>query len=1007
MKPFVRAVSVLAVFLLFAGWSQAQVITDFENAANGTQSWGKMWGGSYVSHARVADPTGRTAGVLAMNCDGGAGDAKAAIGIDPMKLGWDSADKPGAKFFTVDVWIPADFPDSAVIKVWCQVAEGSWQWTDIKYAIAGQSNRLFAGKWNTLHYPILYFMKQYANFQPWLKLKGGIEIGFSSDKSSGASFKGDVLIDNYALFGVEPITVADFSTDQGGFGKGWGDALTEVKQMADPDDATNGVLALSCDASQGDGKAAIAKDNLNLLWKSAEAEGAYFMTYKVYVPADFPTNALIKVWAQIAEGSWQWTDFKFSISGEGSRLKAGQWNTIHYPIKYAMAVWPNFQPWLKVKGGLEIYFGTGQTWTGTVLVDDFQLHTLEVGKKWVMADFEKASAGTQGFYNNNWGPALLAVSRTADPTGRSVGVMKTDWDFSKGSKGSFEHNNVNLKWTDTDTGATLVTIDIWLPADMPQGAQISIFGMDHKSWNWTEDKYFNTDSTLTPGKWHKLTYDVLKYVKDGKIDPKATLTIGCQIYYNVANTWSGSIYWDDFTLVGVEAPMGAVVSPKVTYTIETAQLPGGGSFDYAHLTWEDNTLGTETYNVYVSTRPITDLNAEDVNLIGDKVPHGTQYWNFRPYSSKIRSVDLYFAVTAVGPDGETALTDDCRVGPIQLATCMPARINYVADFASQFVLDGLDNEFEPYKHTGLKPERPGGAEAGNWTPESTDMNWNVTFVIDNDYLYISADVTDDDLNAIGDQPIYSGSQSWMGDALEFYLGIYNAVLLKRWHGHGTVDAGNGDWRISYTAWGTTERSGSAPYNFPGVEKTVYQKFTGDGYIIESRICLDSLAMGGNIDVVDGAMLPLRIDGTDLDPNPPHNDTGRTLWTGWGSMWNHEDWKRPSTWGFMEVVGGPTSVDDNPLNTPYEFSLANNYPNPFNPTTTLKYSLAKATQVTIKVYDLLGKEVRTLVDGKKQAGPHTVQWDGRNNLGQVVPTGIYFCQMVTSEYSRTIKMTMIK
>lgn len=1009
MKLFSKVMVVVSTILLLGSMAFSQVQFDFESTSAGTQNWGIWWGNAANSLSRAVDPTGRSTGVLKLSCTAATGDGKAAIGIDPLPLGWTSALQQGAKFFTVDVYLPADFPDSAQVKLWAQIAEGSWQWTDYKWSIAGEGMHCKAGQWVTLHYPVLGMMEAYPNFQPWLKIKGGIEVYFPSDKSSSPTWSGDILIDNFAIEGVEPIVVADFRTSQANFGKYWGDALTAVSIEFDPNDATNEVFVLDCDASKGDTKAAIGTDPVNLLWTSAQAEGAYFASFRVYVPADFPTNAVIKVWMQIAEGSWQWTDYKFSVAGEGVHIKAGQWNTIYYPVKHAMETWPNFQPWLKVKGGLEIYFGAGQTWKGKVLMDDYTLHTLEVGDKWVVGNWDKPSAGLQGFANNGWGAGLISIDQAADPSGRTPGVLATNWDFGKAlagsKKGSFDNTNINLGWTSkSDTGATAITMDVWVPADAPLGAQISIFAMDHAKWTWTEKSFFLNDSTFKPGMWNTMTYNVLEHVASGEIDPTTVLTVGCQIYYNVDNNWAGTVYFDNFTLVGIKAPEGKVVSPAITGTIETFSGPGV-TYNYFNVAWVDNEIGTETYNVYMSKSPITNVAAPGVVLIGNAIPHATQYYAYRPWSKTSEPVTLYFAVTAVASDGtEMDLTDKSVAGPLTCNTSVTAKAYYVADFASKFSLDGLDNEFTDYKQYGLRAERHNGTDTTGWTPTSTDMSWNATFVIDDDYLYISADVTDDDLNANGSEPVVSGSQAWMGDALEFYLGFYNA-LLEPPHKFKDVDlAGTGDWRIGFTAWGTTQKSGSSDFEFPGVERTVYQKFTGDGYIIEVRIALDSLAKGHDLKVVDGMMMPLRIDGTDLDPSK--GDTGRTLWTGWGNQGNSQDWMRPATFGFLQVIGGPTAVETEPVQ-PLVFELKNNYPNPFNPVTTISYQVAKTSPVRIAVYDLLGKEVATLVDGQITAGSHTITWNGQNHAGQAVSSGVYFCRMITPEYSHILKMTLLK
>ncbi len=88
--------------------------------------------------------------------------------------------------------------------------------------------------------------------------------------------------------------------------------------------------------------------------------------------------------------------------------------------------------------------------------------------------------------------------------------------------------------------------------------------------------------------------------------------------------------------------------------------------------------------------------------------------------------------------------------------------------------------------------------------------------------------------------------------------------------------------------------------------------------------------------------------------------------------------------------------------PDKFSLGDNYPNPFNPTTTIEYALPKSTDVTLTVYNLLGREVATLVNSKQQAGRHQVQFDASS-----LASGVYFYRITTPEFNKVRKMMLIK
>ncbi|MDD8016926.1 MAG: glycoside hydrolase family 3 C-terminal domain-containing protein [Bacteroidota bacterium] len=118
-------------------------------------------------------------------------------------------------------------------------------------------------------------------------------------------------------------------------------------------------------------------------------------------------------------------------------------------------------------------------------------------------------------------------------------------------------------------------------------------------------------------------------------------------------------------------------------------------------------------------------------------------------------------------------------------------------------------------------------------------------------------------------------------------------------------------------------------------------------------------------------------------------------------------QRATQWGyslFEIVVHGTelTSVYNNRGNIPTKFSLSNNFPNPFNPTTVINYQLPVTSHVTLKVYDLLGREVATLVNEKKEAGNYSVQWNAIN-----APSGIYFARIMSGAYSQSKKMLLVK
>ncbi len=103
--------------------------------------------------------------------------------------------------------------------------------------------------------------------------------------------------------------------------------------------------------------------------------------------------------------------------------------------------------------------------------------------------------------------------------------------------------------------------------------------------------------------------------------------------------------------------------------------------------------------------------------------------------------------------------------------------------------------------------------------------------------------------------------------------------------------------------------------------------------------------------------------------------------------------------------GETTIEVLPI--PTEFALHQNYPNPFNPNTTIRYDLPKAGDVTLVVYDLLGREVARLLDGYLEAGYHQVEWNGKGRDRRELSSGVYIVRLVSPGYNKSIKLVLLK
>ena len=109
---------------------------------------------------------------------------------------------------------------------------------------------------------------------------------------------------------------------------------------------------------------------------------------------------------------------------------------------------------------------------------------------------------------------------------------------------------------------------------------------------------------------------------------------------------------------------------------------------------------------------------------------------------------------------------------------------------------------------------------------------------------------------------------------------------------------------------------------------------------------------------------------------------------------------------VEKIGSVTDVSSNEV-IPAKFEVFQNYPNPFNPTTTISYAIPTGSFVSLKIYDILGREVRTLVNTEQKPGVYNTVWNGDNNFGNKVASGIYIYRVVAGNKIQSKKMILMK
>ena len=172
--------------------------------------------------------------------------------------------------------------------------------------------------------------------------------------------------------------------------------------------------------------------------------------------------------------------------------------------------------------------------------------------------------------------------------------------------------------------------------------------------------------------------------------------------------------------------------------------------------------------------------------------------------------------------------------------------------------------------------------------------------------------------------------------------------------------------------------------------TIFLEFFGNYYYdVYDNITDTTISISGNN--LDDLLEGLNISETPLN---------------WYVMANDEDYSVSSDTGEFVFSRSLLDVlDDSSI--PTVFTLHQNYPNPFNPVTTLRYDLPENSFVNITIYDILGREVRTLVNKTQEAGFKSIIWDTTNDYGKPVSTGVYLYKIQSGEFVQVKKMVMMK
>mgnify|MGYP003980666617 FL=1 len=501
---------------------------------------------------------------------------------------------------------------------------------------------------------------------------------------------------------------------------------------------------------------------------------------------------------------------------------------------------------------------------------------------------------------------------------------------------------------------------------------------------------------VTDDAWHAVKLSLKDFVY-GDNTTSGFDTAAVKVFQFIAqgSGYTGEVIY--LTDIWTGAPVFDWIAPAAVENIDA--IPG----QYTNAVVWDDVAGEsgETYDVYASRKAFTDTSAKllAANTSVDVVATGVLEEVMSVYHDitiplSDRSVQYYYAVICTDSNGNKSIVSQTAAPTYNFARGIPTMSLTPPAFAA-------DGDISEWEASGIIPLKMGVSSNSMGTPKTigavdddADASLKLYLAADSDSLYVGVDITDNVFNV-------GAGNWWEQDAMELFIGLYD----QRGPKHGAVKRGaEPDYKFAFLGDSAFVEFGTST----GLSDKSYVTYANSGVngspdaVIEFSINLDSLAKI-NTDSVFVPTAGMRI------PIEPvwHDNDGAGAWEGNIVMSkNNADnaWQTPSVWSHTFIGnrdGDVLSTDDENL-IANRFSLKENYPNPFNPTTTIEYSIGLAGPTKLMVYDVLGREMVKLVDEYRPIGSHKVVWNASN-----MPSGIYFYRLETSSFTRTQKMILMK
>ncbi len=545
---------IFSILVAASSFATAQIVADFETGVNGFAIGPSGdFGTALTVLKRVADPTTKSAGVLQTNWNfAGAAFNKGAILLKPSG----GLAVHGARILTFWLYVPDSIPATFNIAIFAQ--------DNIHFAFHSTNypgSTLPRKKWFPLSIDLAQTTVKDSTFN---LVTGNIfQAGIQIDNAASTStaWAESLYIDNVALIGAAPVPIASFESGLEGFtDQAFGPALKTVKQVPDPTSKSSGVMQTSWIFPND----TLSKGAVGITPTGGLASGgAQFITYWVFLPdTTMPDSMTVGVFAQ--------DNLHFSYQ-ENPTLARDIPKKTWYPLTLDLAQAAVKDSTFDLVGGKVFktgiqlqtynYKGPFPRWADSMYTDNVAFLTYAVApppKKYVLADFNTIG-DVGGFGKESFGPAATAVANGVDTTNAANRVLVVTYSFSdtgatKVDKGVISRDNISIWSASADTTATDIAIDVYIPPSMPDSFHLAVAYQGTATGNaFTQDDYFVAGpGTVQTGQWNTVKYSVAGHIANHSItNTRGTGKVYIQIFYPSVKNWSGKLFYDNLTLLGI------------------------------------------------------------------------------------------------------------------------------------------------------------------------------------------------------------------------------------------------------------------------------------------------------------------------------------------------------------------------------------------------------------------------------------------------------------------------